>query len=197
MPTISIVLVGIGALFIVANWTTLIGSLVTKKPTSMIGPLSGVIAAVGLLFDPELRHLAWLGLVADVGFWSLALALPRLVIEYRRSAKSRLDTSLVGRFDGINVQLKLFKPNHYEIKLSRDAPPREIGWISRGSLGTWTRNADRVELVSHTDKPEQPSRAVLNFKATQNCYLVAESTFIIGDEYYPPEFPPIHVKLVP
>lgn len=195
MQPLTKALISVGAIFVILNWACLITSLVTKKFHSMVPPLGGLLILLGLLFDPNWRHLAWLGLIVDAGFWAIIFVLPELIRQFRRSSKSGLKLSLSGRSEDLEVQLILFQPDYYEIKLTRLPSSKLLGWQSRGSLGTWMRNGDRIELISHTNKPEHPSRAVLVRSLGQDHYEVTESTFAVSGVHDAPELPPVSFQL--
>jgi len=188
MNAIGLLLCAGGGFFILAN----LACLVYRR--SLIPPLGGILFVAGLLFLPEWRHLWWIGLIIDVGFWMMLFAIPDLISQYRRSSSSRLHLALCGTFDGIEVCLKLFRPDYYEIRLSRLTPPTEPGWQSRGSLGTWSCRGQSTELISHTDKPESPARAVLTLSPDHDHYEVTESTFIAPAGFTAPEYPPVHFR---
>jgi hypothetical protein len=195
MMPLSFALIGIGGLFVILNWSCLIASLVTKKFHSKVPPLGGLLVMIGLIFVADWRHLAWMGLLVDPGFLAFIYCLPDFCRQFRRSSKSRLTLSLCGQSDDLEVQLRLFKPDYYEIKFVRMHSEERLGWQSRGSLGTWTRLGDRIELISHTNKTDKPSQAVLLRSQDQNYYEVAESTFVASGLYDPPEFPPVSFRL--
>lgn len=188
----SICLILLGGFFVVMNWACLITSLVTKKNHSMVPPFGGMLVAGGLAFLPAWQRLFWLGLLIDIGFWAMLAAMPSLIQQARRSSKSRLELSLVGRSDGIEVSLSLFRPDDYQITVSSASTQ----FWSRGSLGTWTRQGHRFELVSHTDKPDHPARAVLMHHPDRGEYEVTESTFTVPSSVTAPEYPPANFRFV-
>jgi hypothetical protein len=188
MNAIGFLLCALGGFFILAN----LACLIYRR--SLVPPLGGVLFVAGLLFLPEWRHLWWLCLIIDAGFWMILFATPDLIAGYRRSSPSRLHLALCGTFDGIEVRLSLFQPDYYEIRLSRLSPLTEPSWQSRGSLGTWTCRGQRTELISHTDTPESPSRAVLTHFPDYDYYEVTESTFSAPAGFTAPEYPPIHFR---
>ena len=87
MPAITILLGTVGVIYIVLNWSFLIASLVRKEHYPLVSWFGGVILFVGLLLDPAFRHMAWIGLVVDIGFWTLVFAVPYLIAEQHRVAK--------------------------------------------------------------------------------------------------------------
>lgn len=194
MNTVALTLIGIGGVFIFLNWACLIASAVTKKFHSMVPPVGGLFILIGLLFTNS-RHWAWVGLLLDPGFLTFMYALPDLCRQLRRSSKSRLVLSLCGQSDVLEVHLRLFKPDYYEITLERRASKENLGWQSRGSLGTWTMHGERIELIAHTDKHNKPLRAVLAQTEGSNCYEVVESTSIASQMHEAPEFPPTTFRL--
>jgi H+/Cl- antiporter ClcA len=72
---LSIGLGGFGALSIVGNWASLVGALLSKKPTSLVPLIGGLACAIACLLCPEsrVRSLAWCPLMADL---SISLMLP-------------------------------------------------------------------------------------------------------------------------
>ena len=96
----------------------------------------------------------------------------------------------------MEARLLLFLPDYYEIKLQRFERCKLLGWQSRGSLGTWTRKGEHIELISHTDKPEFPSRAILMRSLDQDRYEVTESTFTVSGVHDAPELPPVSFQFV-
>jgi len=136
-----------------------------------------------------------MGLLVDPGFLALMYALSELIRQFRRSSKSRLELSFSGRSENLEVHLRLFRPDYYEIKLTRMPESNRRGWHSRGSLGTWTRHCNRIELVSHTDKPEDLSRAVLDQSLDQIFFEVIQSTYALPGLDDAPELPPVSFRL--
>ncbi|MDI1312815.1 hypothetical protein [Prosthecobacter sp.] len=197
MTTIVLPFVVIGAVFVFLNWSCLITSLATKKHHSMVPPLGGLLILIGLLFDPQWRLKAWVGLVVDPGFWAMIIGLPWIIFQLRRSSESRLELRLSGQSEQLEVQLRLFRPDYYEIKLTRIPVSNRLGWQSLCSLGTWIQHDGRIELVSHTNKPDMPSRAVLVRSLDSLEYSVTESTLILPGPNEAPELPPVsfHFKI--
>ena len=188
MNAIGLLLCALGGFFILAN----LACLIYRR--SLVPPLGGVMFVAGLLFLPEWRHLWWIGLIIDAGFWMMLFAIPDLFAQYRRASSSRLHLARYGTFDDIEVRLSLFRPDYYEIRLSRLSPHTEPGWQSRGSLGTWTCRGEHTELISHTDTPVSPSRAVLTHFPDHDYYEVTESTFTAPAGFTAPEYPPVHFR---
>jgi hypothetical protein len=188
MNAIGLLLCTLGGFFILANLACLI------YRHSLVPPLGGVLFVAGLLFLPERRHLWWIGLIVDAGFWIMLFAIPDLLAQYRRTSPSRLHLTLYGTFDDIEVRLSLFRPDYYVIKLSRLSPLTKPGWQSSGSLGSWTCRGQLTELISHTDTPESPSRAVLTHFPDHGYYEVTESTLTAPADFTAPEYPPVHFR---
>ena len=188
MNIIGLLLCTTGGVFILANFACLIYC------RSLVPPLGGILFVAGLLFLPDWRHLWWIGLIIDAGFWMMLLAVPDLVAQYRCSSPSRLHLALHGTFEDVEVQLRLFHPDHYEITLSRLSPPTSQGWQSRGSLGRWLARDQMIELISHTDKAEDRSRAILTRSPDGEYYSVTESTYSEPVGFTAPEYPPIHFR---
>jgi hypothetical protein len=75
MTTVALTLLGLGALGVLANWTLLINTLVTKKQegTSLVLLIGGVLAFAGCLLLPGVRwQLGLIALALDPGCWLLA-----------------------------------------------------------------------------------------------------------------------------
>lgn len=195
MTVIGLTLVGVGGVFIILNWACFIASLIRKKFHSMVPPLGGLLVMIGLLFVADWRHLAWMGLLVDPGFLAILFASLDLWRQFRRSSKSRLTLSLCGESADLKVQLRMFKPDYYQIMLDRTSSKASVGWRSCSSFGTWASHGERIELISHTNKTDKPSQAVLLRTQDQNCYEVVESTFVASGLYDAPEFPPVSFRL--
>lgn len=191
MPAVAIALIIIGGFFVVMNWACLISSLVTKKSHSMVPPLGGLLLAAGFALHPALRSYAIGGLLLDIGFWALLFAIPMMLGEALRSAPWRRVARVSGQWSGITFHLSFYRPDYYVIKVSRELPPGETGWIRRGSFGRWVAAGGGLQLVSHTDSDESPSRLVLSGELGSTGLSVAESTDASRDQA--PEFPPVGV----
>ena len=77
---ICVILGAPSALFLICNWFLLIGTLWTKKPTSMIFPfIAGTLGAAACLVCPSdgIRWFAWGPLLLDVGVLGFILWLVR------------------------------------------------------------------------------------------------------------------------
>ena len=193
MPVAAIALIIIGGFFAVMNWTCLISSLVTKKNHSMVPPLGGLLLAVGFALHPALRPYAICGLLLDIGFWALLFAIPMMLAEGLRSAPWRRVARISGQWSEITFHLSLYRPDYYVVKVSRALPPGETGWIERGSFGRWSTVGSGLQLISHTDTDESPSRLTLSGGLGSAEIPVAESTNSSADDA--PEFPPAGVVL--
>ena len=193
MPVAAIALIIIGGFFAVMNWACLISSLVTKKNHSMVPPLGGLLLAVGFALHPVLRPYAICGLLLDIGFWALLFAIPMMLGEALRSAPWRRVARISGQWREITFHLSFYRPDYYVIKVSRELPPGEVGWIGRGSYGRWIAADGGLQLVSHTDTDGSPSRLVLSGALGSTDLSVAESTYASRDQ--DPEFPPVGVVL--
>ncbi len=65
---------GLSALFLVANWGLLFGTLQTRKPTSLVFPfVSGPVCALACWLSPSewLQRWAWVPLVLDFSLLAL------------------------------------------------------------------------------------------------------------------------------
>jgi hypothetical protein len=51
-----------------------------------------------------------------------------------------------------------------------------------------------IELISHTDKPEDRSRAVLTRSPDGDYYTVTQSTYADPVGFNAPEYPPVHFR---
>jgi hypothetical protein len=193
MPIAATALIIIGGFFAVMNWACLISSLVTKRNHSMVPPLGGLLLAVGFALHPVLRPYAFCGLLLDIGFWALLFAIPMMLREAMRSAPWRRVARISGQWREISFHLSLYRPDYYIVKVSRELPPGKTGWIGRGSLGRWNAVEFGIQLISHTDTDESPSRIVLFGKLGSTDYCVVESTYSNGGNA--PEFPPVGVVL--
>jgi hypothetical protein len=193
MPVAAIALMIIGGFFVVMNWGCLISSLVTKKNHSMVPPLGGLLLAFGFALYPALRPYAICGLLLDIGFWALLFAIPMMLGEALRSAPWRRVARISGQWREITFHLSLYRPDYYVVKVSRELPPGETGWIGRGSFGRWSAVEGGLQLVSHTDTDESPSWLVLSGELKSTDLSVAASTTSSGDQA--PEFPPVGVVL--
>lgn len=191
MPIAAIALMIVGGFFAFMNWACLISSLVTKKNHSMVPPLGGLLLAVGFALHPALRPYAICGLLLDIGFWALLFAIPMMLGEALRSAPWRRVARISGQWREITFHLSFYRPDYYVIKVSRELPLGKTGWIERGSLGRWDAVERGIQLMSHTDTGESPSRIVLSGKLGSPDLSVVESTYSSGD--HAPEFPPVGV----
>ncbi|WP_234045590.1 hypothetical protein [Haloferula rosea] len=193
MPVAAIALIIIGGFFAVMNWACLVSSLVTKKNHSMVPPLGGLLLAVGFALHPALRPYAICGLLLDIGFWALLFAIPMMLVEALRSAPWRRVARISGQWSEITFHLSLYRPDYYVVKVSRALPSGETGWIERGSFGRWSTAGSGLQLISHTDTDESPSRLTLSSGLGSAEFPVAESTNSLADNA--PEFPPAGVVL--
>jgi len=78
-----IVCIGLGGFFgliLLGNWLSLIGTLWTRKSTSLVPLIGGLGCAVACLLCPDERvqSFAWLPLVLDL---SISVALPMLMLD--------------------------------------------------------------------------------------------------------------------
>lgn len=183
----------VGGFFAVMNWACLISSLVTKKNHSMVPPLGGLLLAFGFALHPVLRPFAICGLLLDIGFWALVFAIPMMLSETLKTAPWRRVARISGQWSEITFHLSLYRPDYYVVKVSRELPPGKTGWIARGSFGRWSSIGSGLQLVSHTDTNESPSRLTLSGGLESTDLPVAESTYSSGDETL--EFPPVGVVL--
>jgi hypothetical protein len=193
MPLAAIALIIIGGFFAVMNWSCLISSLITKKNHSMVPPLGGLLLTVGFALHPALRPYAICGLLLDIGFWALLFAIPLMLGEALRSAPWRRVARISGQWSEVTLHLSLYCPDYYVVEVSRELPPGKTGWIARNSFGRWSTVGSGLQLVSHTDTDESPSRLTLSGGLDSAELPVAESTYSSGDEA--PEFPPAGVVL--
>jgi len=159
----------------------------------MVPPLGGLLVTVGFLADPATRHLAWIGLPLDCGFWGMLYAIPHLVKEAAKTSKSKLVSEMRGSFADIRCEIRLYKPDYYVITLRRTLPAGTTGCSQGASFGTWTENADQIALVSHRDKDASPSK--MRLKTGLNGSEVLESTYQEVDKMHLPEFPPVGTLL--
>jgi len=195
MNLFPMILVSIGVMFVILNWTCLLTSLFTRKFSSMVPPLGGLFVTIGLLFDAGGRRYAWLGLPADCGFWALLAAAPLLIRDARRRSRRNLVMKLIGSFDSVSLTLSLYRNDYFCIELAHALPPNTVGWNARSSFGSWSQESGRMVLRSHTDAPEHPSRMVMTFNPNLNCYETIESSFEPTNGYRAPELPPVGTKL--
>jgi hypothetical protein len=193
MQVAAIVLMVIGGFFAVMNWACLISSLVTKKHSSMVPPLGGLLLAVGFALYPGLRPYAICGLLLDIGFWALLFAIPMMVSESLRSAPWRRVARVSGQWKEITFHLSMYRPDYYVVRVSRSLPPGETGWVERSSFGRWSAAENGLQFVSHTDTAESPAMLVLAGDLESSDLSVAESTYSSEDEA--PEFPPVGITL--
>jgi hypothetical protein len=183
----------IGGFFAVMNWTCLISSLVSKKNHSMVPPLGGLLLAFGFALHPALRPYSIYGLLLDIGFWALLFAIPMMLADSLRSAPWRRVARISGQWREITFQLSFYRPDYYVVKVSRELPTGKSGWIGRGSFGRWSAADGGLQLVSHTDTEESPSRLFLSGELGVPDLSVVGSTYVSGDQA--PEFPPVGVVL--
>ena len=195
MNPFSTILVFVGGVFVALNWTCLLSSIITRKFSSMVPPLGGLLVTIGLLLDSSWRHYAWLGLPADCGFWAFIAALPPLLRDARQRSRRNLVMRLIGSFDSVSLILSLYRNDYFCIELSHSLPPNTTGWSARSSFGSWLQESDRITLRSHTDTPQHPSRTLLTFIPELNCYQTVESSYEPTTGYDAPELPPVGTKL--
>ncbi len=178
-------LIFFGGLLIFANWACLIATLVTNKFHSMVPPLGGVLAALGLALLPEFRPYSFLGLLADCGFWAIIFAAPGLLGQFLRTAWWRRVGKISGQEGGISFSFYLYQGGHYVVEVSRALPPGTSGWRGRGSSGRWKTVDNGILLTSHLDTEDTPAQ--LLFSSMGRDFLVAEVRQSAKEEC--PEFP--------
>lgn len=189
MNAIGLLLCLAGGFFVAGN----LACLVFRR--SLVPPLGGVLLAAGLLCFVEWRRYWWIGLAVDAGFWMMVLSVPILWSEFRRSRPALLHLNLAGSNDKIDADVRLFLPDHYEIKIANSSPSDVEGASSRGSLGTWRSFDSEIELTSHADKPEARIKMKIRMNVNGKGYEVVESTIWESDRFNLPEFPPIGFQL--
>jgi|GEM_PF-6914082 len=184
----AIALMILGGIFAALNWACMLTSLFTKKHSSMVPPLGGLLLVVGFALHPSLRPYALCGLLLDIGFWAMLVATPMLLREALRSAPWHRVTRVSGQWSDVTFHLSLYRPDYYVVRLSRSLPPGATGWIARFSCGRWVEIAEGLSLISHTDSEVSPSRAVLTGQLRTGHFTVTASSFSPADRE--PEFPP-------
>jgi hypothetical protein len=99
---LAIVLRGFGWLVIVSNFRCVYAWLARREHHSQIPLVGGFFALVGMIFCPvpQVRMLAWIPLVVDVGFFIVVttIGLLMLLYEWRVKKKKR---DLPGCDDGV------------------------------------------------------------------------------------------------
>lgn len=189
MNAIGLLLCLVGGFFVVGN----LACLVFRR--SLVPPLGGLLLVAGLLCFVESRKYWWIGLAVDAGFWMIVVSVPVLWSEFRRSRPSRLHLNLTGSSDEIDANIRLFRPDHYEIRITRRSRPIAGAASSRGSQGTWRFVDSELELTSHTDTPEARIKIKIRMHANGKRYEVVESSILESNKFSLPEFPPAGFQL--
>jgi hypothetical protein len=183
----------IGGVFVVLNWSCLLSTWITKKFSSLVPPLGGFLVCIGMALHPALRPFSLLGLLIDVGFWAMLFVVPDAIRGALRTAPWQRVATLSGGWADTSFRLWLYRPDYFELRLTRTLPPGTVGWCGSGSLGRWTELDGTITLISHVDSEATPSRAILTRQPSGGRFTVIASTYTLSD--HPPEFPPVGTLL--
>jgi hypothetical protein len=175
-------LIIIGGIFVALNWYYLLSTWITKKFSSLVLPLGGVLVCVGMALYPALRPFSFLGLVLDIGFWAILFVVPDTIRGALRTAPWQRVATLSGDWADTSFRLWLYRPDYFELRLTRTLPPSTFGcWCGSGSMGRWSEVDDTIMLISHVDSEATPSRATLTRQASGSLFTVVASTYSLSE----------------
>lgn len=142
MVILAYILIVVGGLVSLINWTTPIASWRSKRFVSP-APFGGaLLLGVGLLLLPETRPFAWVALIADFGTLVFIIAIPRLVWIAWATSRFNLVHAFAADTDGRAVTIKLFCRQIAEISVKFDPPilfDDGRGFVnSFGLVGSWS-----------------------------------------------------------
>lgn len=182
MNTVAFILIGLGVVLSLLNWSYLIGSWVSGRYMSPIFPAPSILTTLGLALYDQTRPYWWVGLLTDYTLIALVIAIPRLAAEvWRTSHFTRLQL-LVAEDPPRRFQLSLHRGGHFlmqatfEPPLIRDTHDSHV--VAFGTVGHWQEVADgQLRLWGYRET------RVLTLMLTEAGYVAREEHYPIGATY--------------
>jgi len=118
MRIVAFILIGIGGAFSLLNWISLIGTIQTKRPTSIGFPAPSLLTALGLSLLAETHHYWWIALFTDYSLFVIPIALPRLIAgAWQTSALTRVKR-LQAAGKQRRVELSFHRGGHFTLRIT-------------------------------------------------------------------------------
>lgn len=146
---VATTLIVLGGLLCVANWLSVLQSILTKKFHSAVPFFGAGLLGGGMLLVPATRHWAWLAILLDYGTLAFIIALPHLIHEAWNTSQFNLLRDYSGKIENKFVRLRLFRRGIFTIRISIQRPPGQSGLTGTGTIGTWSVSDERLKLEIH------------------------------------------------
>jgi len=150
LATVSIAIGGLIAAF---NWYSIYATLRAGRHVSPVPLLGGLLLVLGLLWFPQTRPYAWLGVMADYGTLIAIIGVPAIIWEAWSTCPASLLHRFVSEGDGRRDDIRLFKRSKFTIRTEFDPPvpcdARGALAASLGHVGTWREDPDGFILEGY------------------------------------------------
>ncbi len=151
MFLLAIILITLGALFSLLNWSTLFLSRSEHFVSSV--PLAGSVPlAIGMCLFPETRPWWWVAVLADYGTLMFLLGLPWIIRESRSTSRFNLIHEFSNVQVGRSLKVRLFRNSIAVIEAKFD-PPRAKGddrfTVAFSWTGDWEQVGNRFRIFQY------------------------------------------------
>jgi hypothetical protein len=150
-PSAAGILLGLGVLFSLLNWASVVATWRTGKFHSAVPLVGGLCLCLGAGLLPPLRPYAWAVPFLDYGTIVFVLGLPGFAHEVWATCRLNLLEEYVGVRGRSTIRVRLFRRGVCVVRWDIARPPGEYGLVEMGRLCTWEREADRLILRDGDD----------------------------------------------